>query len=112
MLRNIPNKVNQAELKQILDQSSFGKFDFAYLRIDFSNDCKYVQTRQDLDEIANRDLSVGYAFINFADVSDVSTMPSCANFASPWTSFRYVLDLMHDFPKFAQFVEAHAGKRW
>jgi hypothetical protein len=46
MLRNIPNKVNQAELKQILDQSSFGKFDFAYLRIDFSNDCKYVVTQK------------------------------------------------------------------
>ena len=42
MLRNIPNKVNQAELKEIIDQSSFGKYDFMYLRIDFSNDCKYV----------------------------------------------------------------------
>ena len=42
MLRNIPNKVNQQELKEILDMSSFGRYDFMYLRIDFSNDCKYV----------------------------------------------------------------------
>jgi hypothetical protein len=42
MLRNIPNKVDQLELKEILDQSSFGRYDFMYLRIDFSNDCKYV----------------------------------------------------------------------
>ncbi|KAK1756242.1 RNA recognition motif 2-domain-containing protein [Echria macrotheca] len=50
MLRNIPNKVNQAMLKDIVDQSSWGKYDFMYLRIDFANDC-----------------NVGYAFINFVD---------------------------------------------
>ena len=42
MLRNIPNKVDQAMLKSIIDESSFGKYDFMYLRIDFSNNCKYV----------------------------------------------------------------------
>jgi hypothetical protein len=40
MLRNIPNKVTQAELKKYVDESSFGRYDFMYLRIDFSNDCK------------------------------------------------------------------------
>jgi hypothetical protein len=40
MLRNIPNKLDQAQLKSILDESSFGKYDFMYLRIDFSNNCK------------------------------------------------------------------------
>lgn len=42
MLRNIPNKVDQAMLKRIIDESSWGKYDFMYLRIDFANDCKYV----------------------------------------------------------------------
>lgn len=40
MLRNIPNKVDQPLLKRIVDSSSFGKYDFMYLRIDFANDCK------------------------------------------------------------------------
>jgi hypothetical protein len=42
MLRNIPNKVDQAMLKRIVDESSWGKYDFMYLRIDFANDCKQV----------------------------------------------------------------------
>ena len=42
MLRNIPNKVDQAMLKSIIDESSWGKYDFMYLRIDFANDCKWV----------------------------------------------------------------------
>jgi hypothetical protein len=40
MLRNIPNKVDQAMLKRIIDESSWGKYDFMYLRIDFANECK------------------------------------------------------------------------
>ncbi|AEO58122.1 hypothetical protein MYCTH_2118584 [Thermothelomyces thermophilus ATCC 42464] len=39
MLRNIPNKVDQVMLKRIIDESSWGKYDFMYLRIDFANDC-------------------------------------------------------------------------
>lgn len=45
MLRNIPNKVDQVMLKRIVDESSWGKYDFMYLRIDFANDCKYVASR-------------------------------------------------------------------
>ena len=33
MLRNIPNKLSQAQLKEIVDESSGCKYDFMYLRI-------------------------------------------------------------------------------
>lgn len=44
MLRNIPNKVDQAMLKRLIDESSWGKYDFMYLRIDFANNCKCVSS--------------------------------------------------------------------
>lgn len=33
MLRNIPNRVTQAQLKEIVDKTSLGDYDFMYLRI-------------------------------------------------------------------------------
>ncbi|KIW27136.1 uncharacterized protein PV07_06904 [Cladophialophora immunda] len=54
MLRNIPNRVDQPMLKNLLDVTSRGRYDFMYLRIDFANNC-----------------NVGYAFINFVDAQSI-----------------------------------------
>lgn len=69
MLRNIPNRVTQAQLKEILDQSSFGEFDFMYLRIgkSFQPSVSFTIANILLDFANN--CNVGYAFINFIDVS-------------------------------------------
>ena len=50
MLRNVPYGMTSQRLKAIIDATSAGKYDFSYLRIDFSK---------------NR--PIGYAFVNFTD---------------------------------------------
>ena len=57
MIRNIPNKIDAAMFKTILDEHVFGRYDFSYLRIDFTNNC-----------------NVGYAFVNFKNPRDIVTL--------------------------------------
>ena len=57
MIRNIPNKVDAAMFKTIIDEHVFGRYDFSYLRIDFGNQC-----------------NVGYAFVNFKNPRDIITL--------------------------------------
>ncbi|OBR13871.1 RNA recognition domain-containing protein 2 [Colletotrichum higginsianum IMI 349063] len=65
MLRNIPNKVDQAMLKRIVDESSWGKYDFIML---FST----VNDEEQSGLTQRAPGSVGYAFINFVDVGLLS----------------------------------------
>lgn len=56
-------------LKDIVDETSFAKYDFMYLRIDFANNC-----------------NVGYAFINFEDPLDIVDFAN-ARAGHPWNCF-------------------------
>lgn len=58
MMRNVPNAYTADDIKARLDHTSFGKYDFSYLRIDFE-----------------KSQNVGYGFVNFIEAEAI--IPFC-----------------------------------
>ncbi|WBW73830.1 RNA-binding protein involved in meiosis Mei2 [Schizosaccharomyces osmophilus] len=69
MIKNIPNKFTQQMLREYIDLTNQGTYDFLYLRIDFVNKC-----------------NVGYAFINFIDPEAIVTFGK-ARVGTQWNVF-------------------------
>lgn len=66
MLRNLPNQFTCHKLKELLDASNFGQYDFTYVRIDYE-----------------KGASVGYGFVNFSDPTAIIAFIH-ANVGRPW----------------------------
>ena len=69
MLSCIPNRVDSHDLKEWLEKSSFGHYDFSYLRIDFSTE-----------------LNVGYAFVNFTHPEHITNFVN-AKVGNSWSLY-------------------------
>ena len=69
MLSCIPNRVDSHDLKEWLEKSSFGHYDFSYLRIDFSTE-----------------LNVGHAFVNFTHPEHITNFVN-AKIGKPWSLY-------------------------
>jgi hypothetical protein len=54
MVRNIPNEMTFEQFKEILDKVCYGRYNFCYLRFDFT-----------------KNTNVGYAFVNFLTPGDI-----------------------------------------
>ncbi|THY86455.1 hypothetical protein D6C95_07588 [Aureobasidium pullulans] len=69
MLSGIPNRVDSHDLKEWRDKSSFGHYDFSYLRIDFSTE-----------------LNVGHAFVSFTHPEHITNFVN-AKVGKPWSLY-------------------------
>lgn len=65
MVKNIPNRMTQAEFKQFVDETSDGKYDFLYLRFDFQNRCNVGYVCLTSDSCRHSLTLTLQAFINF-----------------------------------------------
>ncbi|KAG7098673.1 hypothetical protein E1B28_000587 [Marasmius oreades] len=70
MVKNIPNKMNCDDLIRFIGGVVERRFDFVYLRMDFSNNCNF-----------------GYAFVNFITVEDLLKFAK-AKLGRKWNMFQ------------------------